>query len=64
MIINGSAKRRNEDKTKESAIAWAEYTGREAAMHKQMMKLREQRLAKESIAPVVKPPAPKKTKHT
>jgi hypothetical protein len=55
---------RKEEKVRESAIAWTEYNGREAATLKQLSQLREQRLARGPIAPVVKPRATKKTKQT
>ena len=55
---------RREEKVRESAIAWIEYNGREAATLNQLRQLREQRLARVPIAPIVKPRAKPKTKQT
>ena len=53
---------RKEEKVRESAIAWTEYNGREAATLKQLSQLREQRLARGPVAPVVKVRAKPKVK--
>jgi hypothetical protein len=55
---------RKEEKVRESASAWTEYNGREAATLAQLNQLREQRLARGPVAPVVKPRAKRKTKQT
>ena len=55
---------RKEERIRESAIAWTEYNGREAATLKQLSQLREQRLATEPIVPIVKPRAKPKAKQT
>jgi hypothetical protein len=53
---------RKEEKVRESAIAWTEYNRREAATLKQLSQLREQRLARGPIVPIVKPRAKPKAK--
>jgi hypothetical protein len=53
---------RKEEKVRESAIAWTEYNKREAATLVQLSQLREQRLARGPIAPVVNPRAKPKSK--
>jgi len=53
---------RKEEKVHESATAWAEYNGREAARLGQLRQLQEQRLARGPVALVVKPRAKPKSK--
>ena len=53
---------RKEEKVRESASAWAEYNGQKAEALQQLKRLREERLARGSIVPLVKPRATKKTK--
>ena len=53
---------RKEEKVRESAAAWTEYNNRKAAALQQLTRLREERLARGPIAPVVKPRAKRKSK--
>ena len=55
---------RKEEKVRENATAWTEYNGQKAGALQQLKRLREERLARGPIAPVVKPRAKRKTKIT
>jgi hypothetical protein len=55
---------RKEEKVRESATAWTEYNGQKTRALQQLKRLREERLARGPIAPVVKPRAKRKTKIT
>jgi hypothetical protein len=53
-----------EEKVRESATAWIEYNGQKAGALLQLNRLREERLARGPIAPVVKPRAKRKSKQS
>ena len=53
---------RKEEKVRESTAAWTEYNGRQTGALQQLKRLREERLARGPIAPVVKPRAKRKSK--
>jgi hypothetical protein len=55
---------RKEEKVRESASAWTEYNSRKTGALQQLKRLREERLARGPIAPVVKPRAKRKSKQT
>jgi hypothetical protein len=55
---------RKEEKVRESTIAWTEYNRQKTGALQQLKRLREERLARGPIAPVVKPPAKRKSKQT
>jgi len=55
---------RKEEKVRESAAAWTEYNGEKTAALQQLKRLREERLARGPIAPVVKTRAKRKSKIT
>ncbi len=53
---------RKEEKVRESAAAWAEYNNQKAEALQQLKRLREERLTRGPIAPVVKPRAKRESK--
>ena len=53
---------RKEEKVRENTAAWKEYNGQKTGALQQLNRLREERLARGPIAPVVKPRAKRKTK--
>jgi hypothetical protein len=53
---------RKEEKVRESTQAWTEYNGRQTGALQQLKRLREERLARGPIAPVVKLRAKRKSK--
>jgi|SRR5215204_140070 len=55
---------RREEKVRESTAAWTEYNSRKTGALQQLKRLREERLARGPIAPLVKPRAKRKTKLT
>jgi hypothetical protein len=55
---------RKEEKVRESTAAWTEYNGQKMGALLQLKRLREERLARGPIAPVVKPRAKRKSTQT
>jgi hypothetical protein len=53
---------RKEEKVREGAEAWVEYNGQKTRALQQLKRLREERLARGPIPPVVKPRAKRTTK--
>jgi hypothetical protein len=53
---------RKEEKVRESTAAWKEYNSQKTGALQQLNRLREERLARGPIAPVVKPRAKRKSK--
>jgi hypothetical protein len=53
---------RKEEKVRESAEGWTEYNGQKTRALQQLKRLREERLARGPIPPVVKPRAKRTTK--
>jgi hypothetical protein len=55
---------RKEEKVRENAEAWTAYNSQKTGALQQLKRLREERLARGPVAPVVKPPAKRKSKQT